>query len=174
MCVHVYADVRSRVHTSVFQLDTCLCSSRTRPCYQMNSRVSLCFCVRINVCVHVCSTHVCVPLSTCVCSRVRMCVSHVYTYMCVHVYTHVCSYQARVCVPCEHSCVYSTRTNMCVHVCTHVCSNCTRLFFHVCTYVCSRVHICVLHVYAHVCSTWTGVCVPGGQMCVPPEHITMC
>ena len=82
----------------MFQLDKRLCPRRTRVCYQMNTRVCLCFprahkCVRSHVqytcvcctCAHVCvfthlrlprvhicvftCTHMCIPMDTCLCSN---------------------------------------------------------------------------------------------------------
>ena len=78
---HMCVPTGPRVHTSVFQLDTRLCSRRTRVCYQMNTRVCLCF-LRAHKCV--CS-HV---QYTCVCST---CAVFTCTHMCVHVYTRLCS-----------------------------------------------------------------------------------
>ena len=131
VCVHVYTC--SRVHTSVFQLDTCLCSRRTRVCYQMNTRVCLCFCVHINVCAHVCSTHVCV------CSFVHMCVFTSPT--CTHVRVFTCTH---MCVLIRHMFAFQENTRLlsdehtgvCVHVYTCVCSTCTHM----------------------MCSRWTDVC----------------
>ena len=168
VCVNVYTYVCSRVHTSVFQLDTRLCSRRTRVCYQMNTRVFLCF-PRAHKCVFTCAVHMCV---------FHVCCVHVYTYVCSRVHTSVfqldtrlCSRRTRVCYqmntrvrlcfPRAHKCV-------CVFTCAvHMC------VLHVCTCVCSHVRICVSHVYTYVCSSvhtcvfqWARVCVPGEHMFV--------
>ena len=130
VCVHVYTYVSSRAHTSVFQLDTRLCSRRTRVCYQMNTRVCLCF-PRAHKCVcsHVQYTCVCCTCAH-VCVHVCAFASPTCTHMCVHVYTHVCSnghvfvFQVNTCLfSDEHSCVcvFRVRVYMCVFTCTHMC-----------------------------------------------------
>ena len=113
ICVHMRV---ARVHRRVF---TCthfcvpnthvfLCSRRTRVCYEMNTRVCLCFpLAHKNVCVHVCSTHVC--------AHVCALVSPTRTHMCVHVCTHVRSNWTRVCVfTCTQTCVPRVHIRVCV------------------------------------------------------------
>ena len=124
----------------------------------------------------------------------RECVfrAHVYTYVCptctqtcVHFCVptrHVILFQENTCLLSnEYSCVsVFLRANVSVHVCNPRVCVCVRVPF--CTCVCSRVHMCVPHVYTYMCvhvytyarATWTRVCVPGGQVCVPREHMTMC
>ena len=66
----------SRVHTCVFQLDTCLRSRRTHGCHRMSTLVCvpgahLCECSHVHMCVFKCAP-MCVP-------RVRTCVFHLDT-----------------------------------------------------------------------------------------------
>ena len=71
-CTHFCVPTR---HVFVFQENTCLLSDEY-------SCVCLCFCVRINVCVHLCSTRVCSLVHMCVFTRADMCVliGHVFAF----------------------------------------------------------------------------------------------
>ena len=168
--IYIYVFVCSRVHTSVFQLDTCLCSRRTRVCYQMNTRVCLCFCVRINVCVHVRSTRVCSLVHMCV--HLRTCVSPTRTHICVFTCAHTCVLIIQVYVFQVNTCLLSDEY-LCVSafLCAHKCV-CSRVQ-HTCG--CSRVHMCAFQLDTCMCSRRTRVCYQTNtcllRMSVPRVHI---
>ena len=170
ICVfHVYTDVCSRAHTSVFQLDTCLCPRSTRVCLDEHScfprahkYLYTCVC---STCAHVC-VHVCTFVTpTC-------------THMCVHVkdmcvpigHEHMFQMITRVCVPGAQICV-------CVHVYANVffsrtpffiawfCSTCTVF---TCAHMCVPINWTFLRsIRTHGCYQMSArVCVPGARLCV--------
>ena len=114
ICVfHAYTDVCSSVHTSVLQSDACLCSRRTRVCYQMNTRPCLCF-----------------PRAhKSVCSRVQTWRAHMSSdAQNVHLaHTHVFTWNTSVHLEHKHVFIWNTHvrtwnTHMCTREHSHKCA----------------------------------------------------
>lgn len=116
------------------------------------TRVPLCICVHIHMCVHLClctcvhASIVCLCVHTCACAITR---APLCTFMCTYTCVHLCraSMCTQACVfpgLCTYVCVI-TCAPLCTCACTHTCVHlCLCMCVHASTYGC--VHMCV-HVF---------------------------
>ena len=149
-CTHFCLPTR---RVLVFQENTCLLLDEYS-CVSVFLRAHKCVCV----CVHACSTHVCVPLCTCVCAHLCACVSPTCTQRCVFTCAHMCGFIRHVYVFQVNTCLFSAEHPCVCSTCTHVCSRVRTCVF--------QLDTCLRSMRTHGCHRMSALaCVPGAPLC---------